>query len=482
MAAHRGTRARDGQGRQGALVERLAIYPAYARAPESGSIRRCARAVRRASDGRDSLAPIDGCRGPGKPARRTVTALVALPQLDTDSSRRGGGPDTGSTMRSSTLFGSRGDAFHAVCEAADALRAATCGDEVSYVVTRNINYTNICYYRCRFCAFSKGKLSENLRGRPYDLELDEDQRRVAEAWDSRRGGSLPARRHPSRLQRRHLSVAICRAIKEVAPGNPHPRLLAARRSGKARRRSASPVRFSGKLREAGLGSLPGTAAEILDDEVRAVICPDKIDTAQWFDVVEDGASRRPARPRPRSCSAMSMRRALGAASAAAARSAGRPAASPICAAAVRADGDAALSARLCRARPDLPRGRADACGGRLVLHPCVTNIQTSWVKMGAAGAAAALHAGANDLGGTLMNESITRAAGAVHGEEMPPEAMEDVIASRTEARGSERRCTAAFRPTAPRLRSAPLRCAAPHDAGLSTTDGRQTADLIRADA
>ena len=77
----------------------------------------------------------------------------------------------------------RGDAFHVVCAAADALRAAHCGDDVSYVVTRNINYTNICYFRCKFCAFSKGKLSESLRGRPYDLSLEEIQRRVVEAWD-----------------------------------------------------------------------------------------------------------------------------------------------------------------------------------------------------------------------------------------------------------------------------------------------------------
>src|SRR6202030_4149469 len=86
-----------------------------------------------------------------------------------------------------TLFASRRDAFHVVCAAADALRAAHCGDAVSYVVTRNINYTNICYFRCKFCAFSKGKLSENLRGRPYDLELEEIQRR---GLQGREGGAI----------------------------------------------------------------------------------------------------------------------------------------------------------------------------------------------------------------------------------------------------------------------------------------------------
>ena len=114
------------------------------------------------------------------------------------------------------LFASRGSAFHEVCEAADALRAATCGDEVSYVVTRNINYTNICYFRCKFCAFSKGKLSDNLRGRPYDLSLEEIQRRTAEAWD--RGAvevCLQGGIHPDYDGSTYL--AICRAIKEVCP-------------------------------------------------------------------------------------------------------------------------------------------------------------------------------------------------------------------------------------------------------------------------
>ena len=111
-----------------------------------------------------------------------------------------------------TLFESRGDAFHVACAAADALRAAQFGDQVSYVVTRNINYTNICYFRCKFCAFSKGKLSENLRGRPYDLELEEIQRRVVEAWD--RGAievCLQGGIHPAYTGSTYL--AICRAIK-----------------------------------------------------------------------------------------------------------------------------------------------------------------------------------------------------------------------------------------------------------------------------
>ena len=133
------------------------------------------------------------------------------------------------------LFGSRGEAFHAVCAAAAALRASACGDVVSYVVTRNINYTNVCYYRCKFCAFSKGRLSANLRGRPYDLALEEIQRRTVEAWD--RGAvevCLQGGIHPDYDGTTYLS--ICRAIKERLPGDAYPCLFPAR--GLARRRHA----------------------------------------------------------------------------------------------------------------------------------------------------------------------------------------------------------------------------------------------------
>ena len=183
------------------------------------------------------------------------------------------------------LFESRGDAFHVVCQAADALREDARGATISYVVTRNINYTNICYFRCKFCAFSKGKLSENLRGRPYDLSLDEIQRRAKEAWD--RGAvevCLQGGIHPSYDGSTYLS--ICRAIKEVCP-RMHLHAFSPLEIWQGASTLGIPIEpFLSELKEAGLGSLPGTAAEILDDEVRAIICPDKITTAQWLEVVE----------------------------------------------------------------------------------------------------------------------------------------------------------------------------------------------------
>ena len=182
-------------------------------------------------------------------------------------------------------FGARGGAFDAVCAAADALRAGVSGPQVSYVVNRNINYTNVCYFRCQFCAFSKGKLSENLRGRPYDLTTDEIVRRVREAWE--RGATevcLQGGIHPDYTGETYL--AICRAIKQAEPAiHVHAFSPLEIWQGAATLGRTVPD-FLAALQEAGLGSLPGTAAEILDDEVRAVICPDKIVTDQWLSVME----------------------------------------------------------------------------------------------------------------------------------------------------------------------------------------------------
>src|SRR5262249_2230424 len=142
-----------------------------------------------------------------------------------------------------------------------------------------------CYFRCKFCALSKGKLSENLRGRPYDLSLEEIQRRAIEAWN--RGAvevCLQGGIHPSYDGSTYLS--ICRAIKEVCP-RMHLHAFSPLEIWQGASTLGIPIEsFLSELKEAGLGSLPGTAAEILDDEVRAIICPDKITTAQWLEVVE----------------------------------------------------------------------------------------------------------------------------------------------------------------------------------------------------
>ena len=183
------------------------------------------------------------------------------------------------------LIRARGDDFNAVVQAADALRQVQNGDRVSYVVNRNINYTNICYFKCQFCAFSKGKLAENLRGRPYDLSHEEIQRRTREAWD--RGGTevcMQGGIHPEYTGATYID--ILHAVKEAVP-EMHIHAFSPLEVWQGAATANLPLgEYLARLKEAGLGTLPGTAAEILDDEVRAVICPDKINTAQWLEVME----------------------------------------------------------------------------------------------------------------------------------------------------------------------------------------------------
>jgi FO synthase len=410
------------------LVERLAIYPAFLRQPERWLAPALRPAVVRAVDS-DGFARIDpwtpGAVTPPLPENRAGLRHDALtPILD----RAAEGLEL-SEDALVALFAARGEDFHAVCAAADRLRRETCGDDVSYVVTRNINYTNICYFRCKFCAFSKGKLSENLRGRPYDLSIEEIQRRVVEAWD--RGAvevCLQGGIHPDYTGATYLE--ICRAIKAVVPAMHIHAFSPLEIFQGAATLGTTPAAFLAELQAAGLGSLPGTAAEILDDEVRAVICPDKVTTAQWLDVVaaaHDLGLRTTATimfghvDTPRHWA-----RHLRHLRALQLRTGGLTELVPL----PFVPMETPIHLRgLCRLGPTYRESVLMHAVGRLALHGLVANIQTSWVKMGEDGAAACLAAGANDLGGTLMNESITRAAGALHGQEMPPEAMERVIRS-----------------------------------------------------
>jgi FO synthase len=432
------------------LVPRLAIYPAYTGDPERWLDPALRSAVLRASDTEGFARPDSWVAGSGsEPPALTHPNLRAGSPL---SRTAGEGPDPRTTIRGEggegplagileqamagealgeaeivQLFQARGETFAEVCRAADRLRRRVNGDTVSYVVTRNINYTNVCYFRCQFCAFSKGKLSENLRGRPYDLDLPEIRRRVEEAWE--RGATevcLQGGIHPEYTGATYLGV--CRAIKEAVP-DIHIHAFSPLEIWQGAKTLGRPLPdFLRELKEAGLSSLPGTAAEILDDEVRAVICPDKIKTEQWLEVME------------------------------AAHGVGLRATTTIMYGHV--DRYEHWARHLLRIRslqaktggftefvplPFVPmetpiylKGRARRGAtwreavlmhavARLALHPLITNIQTSWVKMGGGGAAFCLDAGANDMGGTLMNESITRAAGAIHGQEMPPQAMEELI-------------------------------------------------------
>lgn len=326
-----------------------------------------------------------------------------------------------------TLFRARDQEVDVVCHAADELRRAVSGETVTYVVNRNINYTNVCLYRCGFCAFSKGKTSENLRGAPYVVDLDEIARRTAEAWE--RGATevcLQGGIHPGFTGRTYLEIT--RAAKRAAPDVHIHAFSPLEVTHGAHTLGISIGRFLGWLKDAGLTTLPGTAAEILDDEVRRIICPDKLSSREWLDAVAAAHSLG-----LRTTSTIMFghvehirhwARHLLALRDLQERTAGITELVPL----PYVHMEAPMHRRgWSRPGPTYREVCLMHAVARLVLHPHITNIQVSWVKLGRAGVTDCLSAGANDLGGTLMNESISRAAGASHGQEMPPSAMEDLI-------------------------------------------------------
>ena len=415
------------------LVERLAIYPAYAMDADRWLAPAFWKVVTRAIDS-SGLARTDpwspGTSEPSQSGVRRVGTPSSSIRSGSGVSRilaRCGRDSELSEDEIVRLFAARGAEFDEVCKAADALRAETVGDAVTYAVNRNINYTNVCSYRCQFCAFSKGNLSESLRGRPYVVDLDEIARRTAEAWD--RGATevcMQGGIHPSYTGATYLE--ICRTAKEAAPGIHVHAFTPLEITQGASTLGMPIVEYLGDLIDAGLGTLPGTAAEILDDEVRDIICPDKVNTQQWLDVMRTAhelglrstttimfghveTSRHWAHHLIR---IRDLQRETG----------GFTEFVPL--PFVHMEAPIYLKGRA-RRGPTLREAVLMHAVARLALHPHIVNIQTSWVKMGPEGAKACLEAGANDLGGTLMNESISRAAGAAHGQEMPPESMEALI-------------------------------------------------------
>ena len=258
------------------LAPRLAIYPEYVAELERWVDPAVAPCVRRASDA-VGLAR-DDAWAPGEPGAIPFVVRRDAPPLELTGDELGEDELT-------RLLESRGRALHRVYAAADRLRRETCGDEVTYVVTRNIQYTNVCYFRCGFCAFSKGKLARNLRGAPYLVPLEEIIRRSREAWE--RGATevcLQGGIHPAFTGDYYASVV--RAIKAEVP-EIHVHAFSALEIWQgAATLGLGLEQYLAHLRDLGLGSLPGTAAEVLDDEVRRVICPDKVTTAQWLRVHE----------------------------------------------------------------------------------------------------------------------------------------------------------------------------------------------------
>ena len=326
------------------------------------------------------------------------------------------------------LFSARGSDVRLLCDLADDLRRSTVGDEVTYVINRNINYTNVCTFKCKFCAFSKGPLSLNLRGDPYLLDLEEVTRRVAEAeGEGATEVCLQGGIHPSFDGDYYLDV-----IDAVHKGSDkiHIHAFSALEVFEgARRAQMSLADYLTALKERGLKTLPGTAAEILDDEVRAVICPDKVNTEQWLEVHETahqvglrsnvtimfGTVEQPR----------SWARHLVRTREVQARTGGFTEFVPLpfvhMATPVFLRG-------MARKGPTWREALLMHAVGRLAYRGSIDNVQVSWVKMGVEGSAQVLKAGANDLGGTLMDENISRAAGASHGQRMETEDLEAIVA------------------------------------------------------
>lgn len=410
------------------LVPRLTAYPDYVRRPERWFDPAMRPHVLKVSDADGLARETEWLAGAGTPARplhvpRSGSVDGAIARI-LDLARTG---EELSASQVESLFAARGGSFQAVCAAADELRRESSGEVVGYVVNRNINYTNICSYRCAFCAFSKGKTSDNLRGKPYRLDLAEFRRRVAEAWE--RGATevcLQGGIHPDYTGRTYLEFVA--AAKQAAPAIHVHAFSPLEIWQGARSMGWSLETFLRALKSEGLGSLPGTAAEILDDEVRAEICPDKLTAGQWFEVMASahevglkststimfGHVERSAHWARHLVGIRNHQRRYG----------GFTEFVPL--PFVAHQTPIFLKGRS-RRGPTLREAVLMHAVARIVLHPFIPNIQASWVKMGRDGVRLALDAGANDMGGTLMNESITRAAGAVHGQEFAPAAMASLI-------------------------------------------------------
>ncbi|MBN9581557.1 MAG: 5-amino-6-(D-ribitylamino)uracil--L-tyrosine 4-hydroxyphenyl transferase CofH [Afipia sp.] len=415
------------------LAKRLPIYPEFARSSSRWVDTKLLKSVLDRVDG-DGLPRTDDWH-PGHVGALPARELEWLKQKSTVLSS-GVGPIIEKAQRGDELaeseivrlFRSHEDDFAHVCRAADELRREVNGDTVSYVVCRNINYTNICSFKCQFCAFSKGKMSENLRGKPYDLEMTEVAQRVTEAWD--RGASevcMQGGIHPSYTGQKYLDV--CRAVKGAEPAM-HLHAFSPLEIYQGAQTLGIPVvEFLQQLKAAGLGTLPGTAAEILDDEVREVLCADKIRTQQWLDVMRTAHSLgfkstatimfgHIERYEHWARHLLRVRRLQ-------AETGGFLEFVPL--PFVHMEAPVYLKGRA-RPGPTFREAILMHAVARLVLNPLITNIQASWVKMGAEGIRQCLSAGVNDLGGTLMDESISRSAGASHGQEMTPQEMEQIIA------------------------------------------------------
>ncbi|MET8023390.1 bifunctional FO biosynthesis protein CofGH [Streptomyces avermitilis] len=309
------------------------------------------------------------------------------------------------------LLHADGPALDALTRIADDVRRAAVGDDVTYIVTRNINFTNVCYTGCRFCAFAQRRTDADA----YTLSLEQVADRAEQAWDvgavevCMQGGI-----HPDLPGTAYFDIA--KAVKERVPGmhvhafSPMEVVNGATRTGLSIREWLTAAK------EAGLDSIPGTAAEILDDEVRWVLTKGKLPTATWIEVITTAHELG-----IRSSSTMMYghvdqpRHWLGHFRTLARIQQQTGGFTEFVTLPFIHTNAPVYLAGIARPGPTTRDNRAVMAMARLLLHPHIPNIQTSWVKLGTQGAAEMLRSGANDLGGTLMEETISRMAGSSYG-------------------------------------------------------------------
>ena len=415
------------------LTERLTIYPDYATDLDRWAHPDLHVRVLEMIDAEGFPRTDDWCPGDVEvtPPSEIMNAIVNSPkhishdvQTILDKAKTGEALAESDIVR---LFQSRGDDFTAVVRCADALRAQTNGNSVSFVVNRNINYTNICYFKCQFCAFSKGKLSENLRGRPYDLSDEEITRRTQEAWE--RGATevcMQGGIHPEYTGETYINIV--RTVKAAEP-NMHVHAFSPLEVWQGAATLGIEVgEYLQQLKDVGLNTLPGTAAEILDDDVREIICADKINTEQWLQVMEAahgiGFKTTATIMYGHVEKLEHWARHIMRVRALQERTGGFTEFVPL--PFVHMEAPMYLKGKA-RKGPTFREAVLMHSVARLALHGQISNIQASWVKMGHEGVKACLNAGCNDLGGTLMNESISRAAGTQHGQETNPRQMANLV-------------------------------------------------------
>ncbi len=418
------------------LAERLTVYPRYIRKSGEWIDKGLRKAVIHFSDSEGLARCEEWAAGQSSPIPEKYmnkSAARAAPEIQNIVEQAKGGKAL-EESDITALFSAQGRALAYICREADALRKKVVGDGVSFVINRNINYTNICTFSCSFCAFAKGKTQENLRGRPYNLSYEDIVSRVREASD--RGATevcLQGGIHPKFNGETYLE--ICRRIKAAVPQMHIHAFSPLEVWHGATSLGIGLPNYLRQLKDAGLNTLPGTAAEILADDMRAILCPDNLPTDIWLDIISAahaagfnttatimfGHVEEPVHwarhlIRIRDLQKQSLAAGKGKFTEFV----------PLPFVHMESPIHLKSTARL---GPTFRESILMHAIARLVLHPVITNIQASWTKLGGDGAALCLSAGVNDLGGTLMDESIARAAGASHGQNLSADDLSQIISS-----------------------------------------------------